>query len=401
MDNALHDQTTPYFQALNALLSSQGQGTPHLIVDLDALDRNISALQQGWPDDKALRLVVKSLPSIGLLEYLSSRLDCQKFMTFHLPFLCRLIEAFPDSDVLLGKPLPARAVNHFYQHLEALEARFDATQQLSWLIDTPQRLSQYLSIAQKHQTQLNLAIELDIGLHRGGVTTTTELDVLLTQIRNHSKFLKFAGFMGYDAHVGKLPTLIESQQRSYQTSQTQYQSFVDYTESYFSELLPPHLILNGAGSPTIELHKQQSICNDLSLGSALVKPSHFDLPLLHLYQAASYIASPILKQWSGMKLPGPDWLSRLIHRFHPGQHQTCFIYGGAWKADLVDKRLQENRLYGASANQAIVNGTHELRLQPDDHIFWRPQESEAVFLQFGDILAIRDNTIEAQWPVLR
>ncbi|MFC3152522.1 alanine racemase [Litoribrevibacter euphylliae] len=401
MNSPAGTQSTPYFDALNALLKAQGQGVPHLVIDLEQLDQNILALQDSWPSNTNLRLVVKSLPSIDLLHYLSSSLRCQHFMTFHLPFLLAMVQAFPDSDLLLGKPLPVRAVNQFYQHLESLDSDFDSKQQLSWLIDTPQRLSQYLAVAQKHQQQMGIAIELDIGLHRGGVSSTTELDVLLTQIRNHPKFLRLTGFMGYDAHVGKLPKFIETQQTSYQKSQDKYQAFIDYTRTYFSELTPETLLLNGAGSPTIELHKQASLCNDLSIGSALVKPSHFDLPLLKKYHAASYICSPVLKQWPGMKLPGPEWLSRLIQQFQPGMQQTFFIYGGGWKADLVDDQLKENALYGASANQAIVNGSHSVRLQPDDHIFWRPQESEAVFLQFGRILAIRGDKIEAQWPVLQ
>ncbi|GLQ33084.1 alanine racemase [Litoribrevibacter albus] len=394
-------QDTPYFHQLNRLLTQHGEGTPHLIVDLDRLDANLATLCHSVSRDTALRLVAKSLPCIGLLSYLSERLGSQSFMTFHLPFLMQLIEHFPDSNLLLGKPLPARAVQRAYERMHQHTNAFSPEEQLHWLVDTPARLNQYLTIAQKFGTRIAVTIEIDIGLHRGGVTDQTTLDVMLTTIRNHPKFLRFTGFMGYDAHVGKLPRVVESTQASYQRSQHQYQTYINYTRSYFPELWADNLILNGAGSPTIELHKNSSVCNDLSVGSALVKPSHFDLPLLTDYQPASFIASPIIKQWSGMNLPGPEWISRLLQRLHPKHQQTFFIYGGLWRADLIDARLRHNSLYGESANQAILNGTSQLTLAPDDHIFWRPQESEAVFLQFGDVLAVRNGVLEARWPVLK
>jgi D-serine deaminase-like pyridoxal phosphate-dependent protein len=37
----------------------------------------------------------------------------------------------------------------------------------------------------------------------------------------------------------------------------------------------------------------------------------------------------------------------------------------------------------------------------DDHIFLRPSQSEAIFLEFGDLLAVRGAQIVARWPVLK
>mgnify|MGYP007112008048 CR=1 FL=1 len=36
----------------------------------------------------------------------------------------------------------------------------------------------------------------------------------------------------------------------------------------------------------------------------------------------------------------------------------------------------------------------------DDFIFLRSMQSEAVLLQFGDLLAVRGQQVEARWPVL-
>jgi D-serine deaminase-like pyridoxal phosphate-dependent protein len=37
----------------------------------------------------------------------------------------------------------------------------------------------------------------------------------------------------------------------------------------------------------------------------------------------------------------------------------------------------------------------------DDHIFFRPTQSEFVMLQFGDLLVIDNNQIVDTWPVFQ
>lgn len=48
----------------------------------------------------------------------------------------------------------------------------------------------------------------------------------------------------------------------------------------------------------------------------------------------------------------------------------------------------------------MYNGSMTIDLKQDDLIFLRPTQSEAVFLQFGDILVYEDGKITGSWPVL-
>ncbi len=41
-----------------------------------------------------------------------------------------------------------------------------------------------------------------------------------------------------------------------------------------------------------------------------------------------------------------------------------------------------------------------VELEVDDFIFLRPTQSEAVLLQFGDLVVIRGDEIVDRWPVL-
>ena len=47
----------------------------------------------------------------------------------------------------------------------------------------------------------------------------------------------------------------------------------------------------------------------------------------------------------------------------------------------------------------MLNGGPDLDISPDEFVFLRPHQSEAVFLQFGDIAVYEDGAIVERWPV--
>ncbi len=161
------------------------------------------------------------------------------------------------------------------------------------------------------------------------------------------------------------------------------------------------LTLNGAGSPTYRLHGADSPLTEVAVGSALLKPTDFDLDLLADFEPAAFIATPVLKAIDGLHLPGPDWAGRAWAAWDPNRRRSFFIYGGKWMARCASPAgLADNALYGSSSNQALLNASAAVDLAVDDHVFLRPTQSEAVLLQFGELLAVRGARIEARWPVL-
>ena len=170
-----------YFQSLNATLRSHGVDKPSLVIDLDRLDRNIdrtvASIRSGSP--KHYRVVTKSIPSPDLVKYVSKRAQTNKQMVFHRPFIQAMAQNMPSSNLLLGKPMPISAVQTFYrQHTGS----FEPEHQLQWLIDTPERLAQYLKFAQHAGLKIAVNLELDVGLHRGGFTTNS-----LSKVKNYTK----------------------------------------------------------------------------------------------------------------------------------------------------------------------------------------------------------------------
>lgn len=397
------DQGAPhddYFGALNALLRAQGPGRPLLVLDLDRLDRNIARLKAGIATGKHYRVVAKSLPSVPLIRHVLDATGSRRVMSFHQPFINALARDIPDADILLGKPMPVQAAATFYRQLDRA-AGFAPEQQLQWLVDTPGRLAQYAQLARTLGTRLRINVEIDVGLHRGGLSAPEQLDAMLATIAADPQHLAFAGLMGYDAHVGKIPALIESRAQSHARATDTYRAFIARAQARLSPAEMSALTFNGAGSPTFLLHDAASPLNDVAAGSALVKPVDFDLELLADFEPAAFIATPVLKAMDGLQLPGVAALGDAWALWDSNRRRTFFIYGGRWMAHYASPAgLADNGLYGSSTNQTIVNASQAVNLAVDDYVFLRPTQSEAVLLQFGDLLAVRGGEIAGYWPVL-
>lgn len=397
------ENPSPYFKHLNASLKNYKQAIPRLLIDLDALDRNLEVLQGMLQAAVDFRIVVKSLPCPALLDYIMTKMQTKRLMVFHQPFLSA-IAASADAafDVLLGKPMPIQTAKYFYQTLDANNPTFDPFRQIQWLIDTPARLEQYLELAQRLSQKLRINLEVDIGLHRGGIPDLETLRSALQLIEAHPDFLEFSGLMGYDPHIVKLPKIVRSQQKAFDLACGVYDNCKALIKEEFPNLWHSRLTFNGAGSPTLPLHhSSRSPLNDISAGSCLVKPTTFDISTLAAYEPACYIATPILKKLQGTTIPAIEPLKEALNWIDTTHRQSYFIYGGYWKADYhYPAGLRDNKLFGVSTNQSMLNAPLESDLAVDDFVFLRPQQSEFVFLQFGNILAVRDQEIVAEWKLM-
>lgn len=398
---APHDH---YFQTLNDALKQQGPGRPLMVLDRARLHANCRALKALVPSSCQLRIVTKSLPSVPLIQDVMTHTGSHRLMVFHQPFMNALANAEPNADMLLGKPMPVQAAKQFYRELaehKGSQNSFDPDTQLQWLIDTHERLEQYLQLARTLNRRLRINIEIDVGLHRGGLTDPQQLDALIRTIEANPQLLSFSGFMGYDAHVGKLPAFIQSAEQGHQETETQYRRYIARLYQLAPHYRERALCFNGAGSPTLALYDDTSVVNELSAGSCLVKARDFDLPHLAAFQPAIFIAAPILKSQPGLALPGPIPLGDAWQQWDANRQHTYFIYGGYWKAEPVSPAgVQANTVYGASTNQMMFNSSARTALEVDDQLFFRPTQSEFVMLQFGDIAVWENAALQTWWPPL-
>jgi D-serine deaminase-like pyridoxal phosphate-dependent protein len=384
-----------YFADLSTALKRAEMAHPSMIIDLPRLQANIVAARNTLSDSKLkLRVVVKSLPSTKLIEHIASGMHTERYMVFNDAMLSAMALEQPESDLLLGKPLPVLAAERFYR-LTSGRDNFAAMLPFSdphWLIDSIDRLQQYAQLAQSRNKVFRVSLEIDVGLHRGGFADVESLAQAVSFAKHHAH-LEISGLMGYDAHVPKVP----DSESAYRKSQEKYQAAIEVLRTNYDA--NREYCFNAAGSPTYSLHAKQTTANEVSVGSAFLKPTDFDLDTLAHHVPAVFIATPVIKALPRAEVPGIEMLTGMRRFLDANTERAFFIYGGHWLAKPESPPgLQYSDLYGRSSNQELLTGSSSVNLQPDDFVFLRPTQSEAVLLQFGDLLVYDGKDIVERWP---
>lgn len=393
----------PYFKQLSSALKQAGVCSPALIVDKERLDKNIDLLNNALSNGFDYRIVAKSLPSIPMLQYIMRRTGTTRLMSFHLPFLMQTIKHIPSADILMGKPMPACAARHFYAwHGQQNSSMCFAPElQLQWLIDSLERAEQYEQIAKDLGITIRISLEVDIGLHRGGFKPDDSFVQLLEKV-SQSPYLTLGGLMGYDAHISKLPTLLGGLKLAFQSARQRYKLFTELVAATLGQEVLDGLCINTGGSSTYSLYedKDDVVANEIATASALVKPTDFDVPTLDHHLPAAFISSPVLKRINRPEVPEAPILSSVLRTLKVLPKTGCYIYGGNWLASpCYPENAKKSSIFGHSSNQEFYQLPAKCDLQVDDYMFFRPTQSEAIFLQFGHIAVYEQGKIVDWWAV--
>ncbi|TGP49776.1 DSD1 family PLP-dependent enzyme [bacterium M00.F.Ca.ET.230.01.1.1] len=372
-----------YFIELSKALQAADIFRPCLVLDRDRLDGNIAQLKKRLAPDLAVRLVDKSLPCMPLLSHIARALGTNRFMTFHPPVTQAVLDAFPEGDLLYGKPMPVGAAR-----AALTQGSAGWCSRVCWLIDAPERLTEYGALASALDTELRIAFEVDVGLHRGGFSSPAEIRALTIPER-----LRCEGIMAYEAHAPEIPGLFGGTAKALKQASAKAAEFVISLDP------DQRRTLNIGGSKTALLHGG-GVANEVSIGSAFVLPSDFDTPGLGGFQPAAFIATPILKALDPM-LPGPPAVSRALQALGLFPPKGCYLYGGKWMAEPVfPEGMKPNGLIGLSSNQQFMGLPASADVKPGDYAFLRPTQSEAVLQHFGAIAVFAEGRIVEFWPVL-
>lgn len=398
-----------YFSQVSQALAQAGAHRPTLVVDKQRLDENLEALLAVIQTGFDYRIVAKSLPSIPLLQYIMQRSGSNRLMSFHLPFLLHVVEHLPQADILLGKPMPVAGARQFYQWHQSLEnSSFIPTKQLHWLVDSLERLQQYQTLAKALNCPLNINLEIDVGLHRGGFNADSspnrnELNQALELLKADNR-LTLTGLMGYEAHVSKIPHFIGGADKAFQQAMNSYQNCLQQVVTVFGQAFCDGLILNAGGSSTYPLYKksdaQSNFITEIATASALVQPTDFDVHTLEHHKPACFIAAPVLKLVKNPEIPMLKGVSKFLNTVGLLPKQACFIYGGNWLASpCFPFDSKRSNILGHSSNQEMYELAQDHSLKMDDYLFFRPTQSEAVFLQFGEVAVFEEGSIIDWWPI--
>ena len=363
-----------------------------MIIDRDRLDENLDILHLGIHGHFRVRISDKSLLCIPLLRHVSNRMQTQSFMSYHLPVCEQVLDAFPEATTLFGKPMPTEAGR------QAITKGFFAKNakdlnRVTWLADTEARIAELGQVARSASVALRICVETDVGLHRGGFASPAALERALELLSAWPE-LSCVGMMGYDSHVIDYPAILGGPKKELITVQKRFRQFSDLLDSNQRE------ILNTGGSSTVLLYASGHPANDVTVGSAVIKPADFDVPGLLELVPAVFIATPILKLVD-VHAPGLRRWTRYLNAIGRLPRRGMYLYGGKWMATPVyPEAMHHNNYFGESSNQDFFGISADSDVSVDDFAFFRPTQSEATLQQFGDIAVYSGGRVVDWWPVL-
>ena len=398
-----------YFAELNSALRQSRNGASTGIVDLDRLDNNINVVRRLLGKNFNLRIVTKSLPSPDMLRYIMEKGKTNKLMMFNEPFISEMLITQPaDSlDILLGKPLPVEAftrlsVNNGWRYIH-------------WLIDTKERLQEYLAFAKQSNTRINVNLEIDVGLHRGGFETLEAFEEAVKVVKANEQYLRLTGLMGYDGHVPFVPFYINKEKamaKAFDDVQKSYGEFVDVVKQYYDAEDVASMTFNSGGSRTYFRYGKidyQTQINDIAMGSGFMAPAQFPEMIEIGHQPVLYLSSPILKKLDAAELPHAEKLSSLVSWWNPNLKVSYFMLGGGWPGELAaPEGIQRNPFWDENdkgfsnmlPNQSTLSSSDENNLQVGDFVFTHPWEGDGM-LVFGTLSLYRDGNIVGQWKTYK
>lgn len=394
------------FEAWNRELRDKAPGREVALVDLDAVEHNLKVVNARLGSRFALRLVAKSLPSIRLLEHMMVTACTNRVMAFSEGMIGDLLCRFrSDVDILLGRPATADAAARIFA---ALDARFagdsNPAASVRWLVDTPERMAAYRELADQRGATIRVAVEIDVGLRRGGARNEEELLAMLSIIDGSSR-LQLAGFMGYDGHVYLAPEGTE-----FAEVQARYADFVRAGSEAFPALFEGSPVFNGGGSRSYHRYTDdlETPVDEIAMGSAFFYPHNFaDLPETDLRRAA-FLASPVLKRIDPAELPFAPGLLPGMAQTNPDFEVSFYVVGGGFPAvQSFPEGLMENPISPGPAgvnnllsNQAQWLGSRAVPLQVGDFVFYHPWEGDGVrWLSRLDVF--RNGELVDQWSTFQ
>lgn len=384
--------STADFSRYAQALRSAGIAWPVLMVDIDVLDHNSAAVHSVLHAGQHLRLVAKSLPVPDLMRRVLGGWNSNRLMTFSTAMLQQIEAALPGMSHLMGKPTPVAAL----KALCGADGGVELAQRVVWLVDTNERVRQYADVANDLQVPLPVAVEVDVGLHRGGFAPG-EISSGLHAIADRSH-LHFAGLMGYEPHLPALPRALGLRRTAEHAFEDGYAQAIASAAAVFGEEVLNTTIRNSAGSKTLAERATSTMFNDLSVGSLLVKPADFAAVTAPATQPAMFIATPVLKVVDQLQVPGFGG-SRLAQLgLLRGARSGVYIHGGHWLADPVHPPgFTYSSVIGRSSNQELLVTRERAGVRVDDLFFLHPHQSEAVMLQFGPIAVISGDEVVDWW----
>jgi D-serine deaminase-like pyridoxal phosphate-dependent protein len=381
-------------EQLARLARERGSGHPVLILDLAALDQNARTITefagaQGW----GVRPALKSFRSPALISYVLGRLPQPRGLVFGMREIDPIIAQAPkNTDLMTGYP---PTFGELADYLAAKPPKRQRKHRLRILVDSVPLMEHLARLARttRRRLPLEVAIEFDVGMGRGGMNDRDELKACLDVLRAERDRLRLTAVLGYDGHAtlrgdSEYRKLVATQaQDSYRTHLADLK---DLGAGLYDEAT---LIRNGPGSSNYR-NWVGGPANEVGCGSAFLFAGYLNggydvdglAPALTLGGAVRRITSdhpsvPVL----GIGQPGATEMEIIVQGVAPAA-ELVYPEGGS-----------EDEASGGG--DALVVPKDSVAL--GDYVLYRPTQTEGAILSYHEMLAVREGRVLRHWPVFR
>jgi D-serine deaminase-like pyridoxal phosphate-dependent protein len=254
-------------QIHRALIGRRGSrselNTPILVIDLDALKRNIARMAQ-FAETKGLKLRPHTK------THKSAHIAQLQREAGAVGFCCAKLgeaEVLADQGLNLGLLLTSPVVS--VPGIKRLAELNRQTEDLMCVVDNPKNVRDLGQASKESGKNLNVLIDLDPGIHRTGVTSPEKAVELLDEVRRE-KSLKYVGvqfYCGVQQHIG-----------SYSERKAAMCERAVYLQSILSALTEagaPPSIVTGCGTGTHRIDADLDLFTELQVGSYVFMDSQY------------------------------------------------------------------------------------------------------------------------------
>jgi D-serine deaminase-like pyridoxal phosphate-dependent protein len=347
--------------------------TPLALVDLAAFDANADDLVRRAGGGRPIRVASKSVRCRALLERVLKRPGYQGVMAYSLPEALWQHEQGRSAnglwdDILVAYP----TVN--VTALRQLANDEAARQHISVMVDETAHLDIIDQARDGHEIRVCLELDVSwrpvdrvhIGSRRSPLHTPEEAHAFAREIAKRDGF-KLVGVMGYEGQLAGLGDAPPGKPlRAQVVREIQRRSAKELIERRAAAIeligsVADLEFVNGGGTGSLELTRQDSSVTELAAGSGLVGPLLFDGYTRFRPQAALVYALPVVRK------PRPDMATLFV---------GGYLASGASGEDRLPRPylpagLSLSKIDGAGEVQTPLHGAAAAALRPGDRVWMR------------------------------
>jgi len=377
---------------VHALAVAEGRGQPIGILDLAAVDQNLALLADfGQRNGMAVRPALKSFRSARLAGYVIQRLPEPRGLIFDLMKVDEVVAHSPQgTDLLMGYP---PSFGEVADHLARRPPRGQRPHTLRILIDSLPLAEHIGRLVQSTPRRLpiDVALEFDVGMGRGGMNDEAELGGVLSVLRANRRALRLGAVLGYDGHA-TLRGDASYRRAVAGQAQSAYNGLLAALAERNDGLYDPEtLVRNGPASSNYR-NWVGGPANEMSPGSAILRAGYLDGGfdtdgLAHALHAAGPVRR-ITSDHPSVPVTGET---------PPDASEMEIIVNAAGGAGEVARPAgaRGDDLSGGGDALVVPKGSVDL----GDYVLYRPTQSEDGIRRFNTLTAVREGRVLRRWAV--